>query len=160
MRRLPLSRGTLRTAFEQRSRPMAQTYEPASRPTESAYELEGKPWVLFAGIMILLVGVMNVIYGIAAIDKSTFFVQDAKYVFAELNTWGWVLLVVGVVQLIAAFGIWSRRAWGRWIGIISASGNAVVQLLFISSYPLASLALFAVDLLVIYGLVSWDYRDR
>jgi uncharacterized membrane protein HdeD (DUF308 family) len=139
---------------------MAQTYEPASRPTESAYELEGKPWVLFAGIMILIVGVMNVIYGIAAIDKSTFFVQDAKYVFAELNTWGWVLLVVGVVQLIAAFGIWSRRAWGRWIGIISASGNAVVQLLFISSYPLASLALFAVDLLVIYGLVSWDYRDR
>ena len=139
---------------------MAQTYEPASRPTESAYELEGKPWVIFAGIMILIVGVMNVIYGIAAIDKSTFFVQDAKYVFAELNTWGWVLLVVGVIQLIAAFGIWSRRAWGRWLGIISASGNAVIQLLFISSYPLASLALFAVDLLVIYGLASWDYRDR
>jgi hypothetical protein len=139
---------------------MSQTYEPSSRPTQSAYEIEGKPWVVFAGIMILLVGVMNVIYGIAAIDKSTFFVQDAKYVFAELNTWGWVLVVVGVVQLVAAYGIWTRRGWGRWIGIISASGNAIIQLLWISSFPLAALALFSLDLLVIYGLASWDYRDN
>jgi uncharacterized membrane protein HdeD (DUF308 family) len=139
---------------------MAQTYEPANRPTKSAYEIEGKPWVVFAGIMILIVGVMNVIYGIAAIDKSTFFIQDAKYVvFSDLNTWGWFLLVVGVIQLIAAFGIWSRRGWGRWIGIISASGNAILQLLFISAFPLAALALFAVDVAVIYGLASWDYRD-
>ena len=138
---------------------MAQVYEPASRPTKSAYEIEGQGWVLFCGIMILLVGLMNVIYGIAAIDRSTFFVQDAKYVFAELNTWGWVLLVVGVVQLVAAFGIWARRGWGRWIGIISASGNAVIQLLFISSYPLAALALFSIDVLVIYGLASWAHRE-
>ena len=109
--------------------------------------------------MILIVGVMNVIYGIAAIDKSTFFVQDAKFVFAELNTWGWILLVAGVIQLVGAVGIWSRRGWGRWIGIISASGNAVIQLLFISSFPFASLALLAIDLLVIYGLASWDYRE-
>jgi hypothetical protein len=138
---------------------MAQMYEPASRPTKSAYEIQGQPWVLFCGIMILVVGLMNVIYGIAAIDKSTFFVQDAKYVFAELNTWGWVLLVVGVVQIVAAFGIWTRRGWGRWIGIISASGNAVSQLLFISSHPFATLALFSIDVLIIYGLASWDYRE-
>jgi hypothetical protein len=140
---------------------MTQTYEPepASRSSQSAYEIEGQGWVLFCGIMILLVGLMNVIYGIAAIDKSTFFVQDAKYVFADLNTWGWVLLVVGAVQVVAAFGIWARRGWGRWIGIISASCNAVIQLLFISSYPLAALALFSIDVLIIYGLASWDYRE-
>jgi hypothetical protein len=139
---------------------MAQTYEPASRPSKSPYEIEGQGWVLFAGIMILIVGIMNVVYGIAAIDNSTFFIQDARYVvFQDLNTWGWILLVVGVVQLVAAFGIWSRRGWGRWIGIISAGGNAVVQLLFISSFPLASLALLAIDILVIYGLASYDYRE-
>jgi len=139
---------------------MAQTYEPASRPAKSAYEIEGQGWVLFAGIMILIVGIMNVVYGIAAIDRSTFFVQDARYVVLhDLNTWGWVLLVVGAVQLVAAFGIWSRRGWGRWIGIISASGNAVIQLAFISSFPLASLALLAIDILVIYGLASYDYRE-
>ena len=139
---------------------MAQTYEPASRPSKSAYEIEGRGWVTFAGIMILLVGIMNVIYGIAAVDKSTFFVQDARYVvFNDLNTWGWILLVVGVVQLIAAFGIWARRGWGRWIGIVSASGNAILQLLFISSFPLAALALFAIDVMVIYGLASYDYKE-
>jgi len=138
---------------------MAQSYEPASRPTKSAYEIEGQGWVTFAGIMILLVGILNVIYGIAAIDKSTFFVQDAKYVVADLRSWGWILLIVGVVQLVAAFGIWSRRGWGRWIGIISASCNALIQLLFISSYPLAALALFSIDVMVIYGLASYAYRE-
>lgn len=139
---------------------MAQVYEPESRPTKSAYEIEGQGWVTFAGIMILIVGVMNVIYGLAAIDNSTFFVQDARYVvFNDLNTWGWILLLVGIVQLVAAFGIWSRRGWGRWIGIISASGNAIIQLLFISSFPLAALALFAVDVAVIYGLAAYAYRE-
>jgi hypothetical protein len=140
---------------------MTQVSEPASRPTKSAYEIEGQGWVTFSGIMILIVGVMNVIYGIAAIDRSSFFVQDAKYVvFNDLNTWGWLLLVVGAVQLVAAFGIWSRTAWGRWIGIITAGGNAILQLLFISSFPLAALALFAIDVLVIYGLAAWTYRDN
>ena len=116
--------------------------------------------MIFAGIMILIVGVMNVIYGLAAIDNSTFFVQDARYVVLnDLNTWGWILLVVGAVQLVAAFGIWSRAAWGRWIGIISASGNAIIQLLFIASFPLAALALFSLDLLVIYALAGWTYRE-
>jgi uncharacterized membrane protein (DUF2068 family) len=104
--------------------------------------------------------VVNVIYGIAAIDNSTFFVQDARYVvFHDLNTWGWLLLVFGAVQVIAAFGIWSRTTWGRWIGLITASGNAVLQLLFLPSFPLAALALFSIDLLVIYGL-SWAYREE
>ncbi len=142
---------------------MAQPYDTpgaAGRPTKSAFEIEGQGWVTFSGIMILIVGVMNVIYGIAAIDTSTFFVQDAKYVVLnDLNTWGWVLLVVGAIQVVAAFGIWSRTAWGRWIGIISASFNAMLQLLFISSFPLAALALFSIDILVIYGLVAWTYRE-
>jgi hypothetical protein len=91
---------------------MTQTYEPASRPSKSAYEIEGQGWVLFAGIMILVVGLMNVIYGIAAIDNSTFFVQDARYVVLnDLNTWGWILLVVGIVQLVAACGRrWAARS--------------------------------------------------
>ena len=139
---------------------MSQLHEPASRPTGSAFEIEGRPWVIFAGIMILIVGVMNVIYGLAAIDNSTFFVQDARYVVLnDLNTWGWILLVVGAVQLVAAFGIWWGAAWGRWFGIISARGNAIILLLYIASFPLAALALFSLDLLVIYALAGWTYRE-
>lgn len=116
----------------------------------------GTGWTAFAGVMIMLVGFMNVIYGIAAIDNSTFYTQDAKYlVFDDLNTWGWFMLIVGVAQLFAAFSIWSRNPYGRVIGIATASVNAVIMLLWISAYPLAALALFAIDILVIYGLVAY-----
>ena len=64
---------------------MAQVYEPASRPYKSAGEM-GRG-VLFCGIVILILGIMNVVYGIAAIDKSAFFITDAKFVIAELNSW-------------------------------------------------------------------------
>jgi hypothetical protein len=126
--------------------------------SDYAVEDRGMGWLVFAGIMMLIVGVMNVIYGIAAIDNSSFYVQDAKYVISDLNTLGWVVLVVGVVQFCAAFGIWRGGQIGRWIGIATASANAILQLLFIASYPFLSLALFAVNLLVIYGLAAYGGR--
>ena len=64
------------------------------------YREQGSGWVLFAGIMILTVGILNVIYGIAAIDNSTFFVADQKFIFSDLNTWGWVMLVLGALRTI------------------------------------------------------------
>lgn len=135
----------------------------APRPlyADTGYEDDrGDSWVMFAGVMLALVGILNVVYGIAAIGDSTFFVADAKYVFTNLNTWGWVLTLVGAVQFIAAFGIWSGAEWARWVGIGSAGLNAIVQMLFIPAFPLLSVALFAVDVLVIYGLVTYGGDRR
>jgi hypothetical protein len=126
--------------------------------TDYAIEDRGTGWLVFAGLMMLIVGVLNVIYGIAAVDNSSFYVQDARYVLSDLNTLGWVVLVVGVVQLCAAVGIWRGGQIGRWIGILTACANAILQLLFIASYPFLSLALFSVNLLVIYGLVVYGGR--
>jgi hypothetical protein len=121
----------------------------------------GDSWVMFAGVMLALVGILNIVYGIAAIDDSTFFTANAKYVITDLNTWGWVVLGVGAVQFLAAFAIWSGSEWGRWVGIISAGCNAIVQMFFISGFPLLSVTLFAVDVLVIYGLVTYGgHRPR
>jgi hypothetical protein len=131
----------------------------AAGESETAIEERGSGWVTFAGLMIGLVGVVNVIYGIAAIDKSSFYVANARYVFGDLNTWGWVMLIVGAVQLVAAFGIFSRMTCARWVGILSAGANMVVQLLLLSQYPLLSLAIFAIDVLVIYGLVAYARRS-
>ena len=79
------------------------TQRPADDPT---YNVDpGKGWVLFAGIMLGLVGVLNLIYGIGAIADSRFYVRDVAYVFGNLNTWGWLLTVVGGVQLIASAGV-------------------------------------------------------
>ena len=127
-----------------------------SARAEARYDEDrGLGWVVFAGIMLSILGILNIVYGIAAIDKSAFFTANAKYVITDLNTWGWFVLVVGGVQFLAAFGIWAGSEWGRWVGIISAGVNAIVQMFFISGQPLLSVSLFAVDILVIYGLVAY-----
>ncbi|HEX7290790.1 MAG TPA: hypothetical protein VF250_06635 [Conexibacter sp.] len=112
----------------------------------------GFGWVVFAGTMLALVGILNIIYGIAAIDDSTFFVNDAKYVISDLNTWGWVVLLTGAAQLLTGFGVWARNTFATWLGIAFACLNAIGVLLMLPAYPLLSLSLFAVDVLIVYGL--------
>ncbi|HEY7829230.1 MAG TPA: hypothetical protein VIC06_01540 [Solirubrobacteraceae bacterium] len=148
---------------------MDETYESAGAPStasqtarsEARYEEEppGSGWVAFAGVMIAIVGVLNIIYGIAAISNSNFFVQGTNYILSSLNTWGWVLLITGIIQFCAALAIFGRVEWGRWVGILTASVNAIIQLIFIPAYPFGSLAMFALDILVIYGLVAYGGRQ-
>ena len=134
--------------------------ERAEARDPSSYPPEGSGWVLFAGIMIMMVGVLNIIWGIAAIDRSSFFVQDSQYIFSDLRTWGWIILVLGGLQLAAAFSIWSGGTFGRWFGIAAATVNAMAALLSIPAYPFWSLAVFAIDILVIYGLAAYGGDRR
>ena len=122
-------------------------------------EMRGAGWIMFAGIMLMVAGTMNTVGGIAAIDDANFWVAEAQFQFADLNTWGWVLLVVGLIQLVAAFSIWSGGSFGRLIGIVSATGNAVIQLFFLPAYPFWALAIFTLDILVIYGLAVYGGRQ-
>lgn len=116
---------------------------------------QGAGWLTFAGIMVLIAGILNVIWGIAAIDSANFFLEDERFIISDLNTWGWIILIVGVIQLFAAFSIWSGGQFGRWIGIIGASLSIIGALLSIPGYPFWSLAVFGIDLLVIYGLAAY-----
>ena len=86
----------------------------------------GAGWVTFAGTMLLVVGTLNMVYGIAAIDDANVYVGDTKYVFGELNTWGWILALVGAAQFVTAFGIWNRAQWARWAGVGSGRLASVV----------------------------------
>ena len=124
-----------------------------------AESTHGSGWVAFCGTMLAIVGTLNVVYGIGAIDDANVYVGDAKYVFADLSAWGWFLLFVGAVQFVAAFGSWNRAPWARWVGVGAAGGNAILQLLFMPAFPLLSLALFAIDVLVIYGLIQYGGRE-
>jgi hypothetical protein len=134
-----------------------------SSPQSSAnYPVEGSGWVLFAGIMIMMVGVLNIIWGIAAIDRSSFFVQDTQFIFSDLKTWGWIILVLGGLQFAAAFSIWAGGSIGRWFGIAAATVNAIAALLSIPAYPFWSLAIFAIDIIVIYQVAMYGgagYED-
>jgi hypothetical protein len=116
--------------------------------------------VTFAGVMLLIVGVLNTLYGIAAIDKANFYIKDAKYVFGDLQTWGWFLVILGVAQLFAAFAIWRGTAWGRWFGVACASVNAILQMLWIPAYPVLAITLLAIDIAVIYGLLAYGGRRK
>jgi hypothetical protein len=112
-------------------------------------------WVTFAGVMLFIVGVLNVIYGIAAIGDSSFFVQDQRYILSNLNTWGWVTLILGLFQLFAAFSLWSGGLYGRVFAIVAASLSAIGALLSIPAYPLWSLAVFAIDIIIIHQVAKY-----
>ena len=122
--------------------------------------VQGGGWILFAGIMIAMLGVLNVIYGIAAIGNAHFFVHNTNYVVGSLNSWGWITLIIGIVQLFAAYSIWSGGRFGQWVGIGIASLNAITALLSIPAYPFWSLAIFAVDILIVYGLAAYGGRPE
>ena len=117
-------------------------------------------WVTFAGVLLLIAGVLNVIYGIAAIGDSNFFINDTKYILSNLNTWGWITLIIGVIQLFAAFSLWSGGLYGRIIGIGAAGLSAVGALLSIPAYPFWSLAIFALDIVIIHQIATRGTEGR
>lgn len=124
----------------------------APAANRAAATREGHGWVVFAGSMLLILATLNVIYGIGAIDDSSFYVNDARYVLSDLNTWGWIVLLTGCAQMLCAFGVWARNTIATLAGIAFAGVNAIVQLLMLPAYPLLAVALFAVNIVVIYGL--------
>lgn len=139
--------------------PGTQATQTASREAGREYEeAPGFGWVMFAGIMLIMAGTINVVYGIAAIANSSFYVANTHFVFGELKTWGWIVMLVGAVQICAGVGVWVRAQWARWTGVFIAALNGLAQLAFIPAYPWLSLAVFALDMLIIYGLVSYGGR--
>ena len=109
-------------------------------------------WLLFAGTMVMIAGILNVIYGISGIGNANWLEANTDYVFSSMKTWGWIVLLTGAAQVLTAFGVWMRNTFATWLGIVFAGLNAIIQLLMIPAFPLLSLALFAIDVLVIYGL--------
>jgi hypothetical protein len=133
-----------------------QTYAPSGATYTD--EAAGSGWITFAGVMIVVVAILNIIDGIAAISRSKFFVANAQYVLSDLRTWGWIILAIGVLQLLVGLGVWAGNQLARWTGVFIVSLNMIAQLLFIPAYPFWSLAIFTIDVLVIYGLVAHGGR--
>jgi uncharacterized membrane-anchored protein len=109
-------------------------------------------WLVFAGITLLVAGVFSVFDGILAVSESSFYVADARFVFSDLNTWGWIVLVIGCLAVVAGFAVMARHQFARWFGIAAASINAAGQLMFVQAYPWWALSIFALDVLIIYAL--------
>ncbi|HEV7769624.1 MAG TPA: DUF2627 family protein [Solirubrobacterales bacterium] len=119
-------------------------------------EVRGEARAMFAAILLLIVGVLNIIYGIAAISDANFFVDNTRYVISSLHTWGWITLVLGIVQLTGGFSLFAGHIYGRVIGIAAASIGAIGALLAVGgAFPFWSLGVFALCVIVLHGLIVY-----
>lgn len=123
--------------------------------------MRGTGRVVFAAIMLLIVGVLNIIYGFGALDDANVFVNDTRFIFDNLNTLGWVLIIVGVIQLTAGFSLMAGNAYGRVIGIIAGTIGAIHALIAIGgSNPWWSLGVFFLCVWIVFGLVEFGEDER
>lgn len=111
-------------------------------------------WWVFAAILLTIAGILNLIWGIGAVSNSKFYVQDAKYIVSSLHTWGWVTIVIGAIQLIAAASLFGGGGFGRFIGIIAAGLSAIAALMSIPASPFWSLCVFALAVIVVFELAK------
>jgi hypothetical protein len=124
-------------------------------------QVRGAGRVVFAAILLLLVGTLNIIYGIGAISDANFYANDTRYIFTNLHAMGWFLLIVGVIQLTGGFSLIVGNAYGRFIGIVAGSLGAIDALLSMGgSHPFWSLAIFALCIWVVYGIVVYGEEER
>jgi hypothetical protein len=121
-------------------------------------EGQGYGLVLFASILLVVIACFNVIYGIAAIANSHVFTAHAHYVFGNLKTWGWITLILGILQLLAALGVLAGNQAARWFAVAVIGLNAIDQMFFISAYPFWSLTIIAMDVVALYGLCAYGSR--
>ncbi len=123
--------------------------------------MRGAGRVVFAAILLLLVGTLNIIYGIGAIADANFYVNDTRYIFTNLHALGWFLIIVGLIELTGGFSLISGNPYGRLIGIVAGSIGAIHALLSMGgTHPFWSLAVFALCVWVVYGIVVYGEDER
>jgi hypothetical protein len=112
-------------------------------------------FILFAAIMMIMIGVFQAIAGLVAIFENEFYVATRNYLFQfDATTWGWIHLIAGVIIAFAGWGLLSGRTWARVVGIILAVLSAIANFAFLPYYPFWALTIIALDVLVIWALAA------
>ena len=110
--------------------------------------------------MVLLLGLLNLFYAIAVIAGSDLFITEAAWLVGDARPWGWLMLIVAMIQLSAPISMWLGGRWGQWVGILSAVSNIIAQVMFLSELPGLAIALIVVDLMVIHALTAYGGGGR
>ncbi len=118
--------------------------------------MRGAGRAVFAATLLLMVGALNIIYGIGALDNASVFVNDTRFVFSNLNTYGWVLILLGVLQLAGGVSLIAGHALGKVIGVIAGTLGAVEALVSVGgSNPWWSLGIFALCIYIVHGILVY-----
>ena len=123
--------------------------------------MRGAGRVVFAAILLLIVGTLNIIYGIGAIANANFYVDYTRYILSNLNVLGWVLIILGVIQLTGGFSLMAGNTYGRVVGIIGGSLGAIGALLSMGDHhPFWELGIFFLCVWVVYGIIVFGEDER
>jgi hypothetical protein len=123
--------------------------------------MRGTGRAAFAATLLLMVGALNVIYGIGALDGANIFTDDKRFVLTNLNTLGWVLIVLGLIQLAGGLSLMSGNAFGRVVAIVGGSLGAIGALLSIGgAYPWWSLGIFFLCVYIVHGIFIFGGDER
>ena len=123
--------------------------------------MRGAGRATFAAVLLLIAGTLNIIYGIGALSNANIFHNGERYVFTNLNAMGWVLLILGLIQLTGGFSLWVGNTWGRVIGVVGAGLGAIGALLSISGpNPWWSLGVFALCIYILHGILVLGEDER
>jgi hypothetical protein len=123
--------------------------------------MRGTGRVLFAGMLLVLIGFINFIYGIGALDDANYFTDDTRFVLDNLNTLGWVLIILAVIQLTGGFSLLAGNTYGRVLGILGGTLGAIGALFSIGgSNPWWSLIVFALCVYVVHGIIVFGEDER
>ena len=123
--------------------------------------MRGAGRVVFAATMLLVLGFLNVIYGIGALDDANIFVNDSRFILSNLNTLGWVLILLGILQLTAGYSLMSGNTYGRVLGVVAGTVGAIGALLSVGgAFPWWSLAMFALCIYVVHGIIVFGEDER
>jgi hypothetical protein len=123
-------------------------------------ERHGRGLIAFASILLFVIGFFNIIYGFAAIGSSNVFTAHAHYVIGDLRTWGWVTVILGFLQLLAAWGVLAGNQLARWFAVAVIALNAIDQMFATPGYPLWSVLIIALDVIALYGLCAYGSRQN
>jgi hypothetical protein len=113
--------------------------------------------IAFAGFMVMVSGAVTIVQGLWAIDhkgNGASKVTASQLSYANLETWGWIMLILGTVAFFTSFAIFAGAKWGRWLGIIVTSVSLLLMFFWVFAFPLAAFGVIFIDVLVIFALFT------
>jgi uncharacterized Tic20 family protein len=143
---------------------------PAQSGTSTGYvaplpAAAGRGWITFAGVMLIVAGLLNLVDGLWALDRSdspaiSDDVEEMLWYTDSLETWGWIYTIVGAVLVLVGIGVLTRNQWARWIGVGAASASMVVNMMWVFVYPIPALIHVTVAAMVVYALTAYGDPEQ